>query len=59
MTFRYLEDIAKADAAFEAEGGTLEELFKDAAIATFEVSTGFQSLYILKMRKVFSSANLR
>jgi SHS2 domain-containing protein len=37
MPYRYLEDIATADAAFEAEGGTLEELFKDSAIATFEV----------------------
>jgi len=37
MPFRYLEDIATADAAFEVEGRTLEELFRDAAIATFEV----------------------
>ncbi len=37
MPYKYLEDIATADAAFEAEGRTLEELFKDAAIATFEV----------------------
>jgi SHS2 domain-containing protein len=37
MPYRYLEDIATADAAFEVEGKTLEELFRDAAIATFEV----------------------
>ncbi len=37
MPYRYLEDIATADAAFEAEGRTLEELFREAAIATFEV----------------------
>ncbi len=37
MPYRYLEDIATADAAFEVKGKTLEELFRDAAIATFEV----------------------
>lgn len=37
MPYRFLEDIATGDAAFEAEGRTLEELFREAAIATFEV----------------------
>ncbi len=37
MTYRYLEDIATADAAFEVSGKTLEELFTEAAIATFEI----------------------
>ncbi len=37
MPYRYLEDIATADAAFEVEGKTLEELFRDAAVATFEI----------------------
>ncbi len=37
MPYRYLEDIATGDAAFEASGRTLEELLKEAAIATFEV----------------------
>ncbi|HEY9245886.1 MAG TPA: archease [Candidatus Methanoperedens sp.] len=37
MPYKYLEDIAKADAAFEAYGHTLEELFRDAATAMFEV----------------------
>ncbi len=37
MSYRYLENIATADAAFEAEGRTLEELFREAAVATFEV----------------------
>jgi SHS2 domain-containing protein len=37
MPYRYLEDVATADAAFEVEGKTLEELFRDAAVATFEV----------------------
>ncbi len=37
MPYKYLEDIATADAAFEVVGPTLEELFRDAALATFEV----------------------
>ncbi|GFO97118.1 hypothetical protein ig2599ANME_1318 [groundwater metagenome] len=37
MPYRYLEDLACADAAFEASGSTLEELFRDAATAAFEV----------------------
>jgi len=37
MPYRYLEELSSADAAFEATGKTLEELFSDAAIATFEV----------------------
>jgi SHS2 domain-containing protein len=37
MPYRFLEDIATGDAAFEAEGRTLEELFREAAVATFEV----------------------
>ena len=35
--FKFLEDIAIADAAFEAYGDTLEELFESCALATFEV----------------------
>lgn len=37
MPYRFLEDIATGDAAFEAKGRTLEELFVEAAVATFEV----------------------
>ena len=37
MPYRFLEDIATGDAAFEAEGRTLEELFREAAVATFEI----------------------
>lgn len=37
MGFRYLEDIATADAAFEAWGNTLEELFAASADATINV----------------------
>lgn len=37
MPYRYLEDIATADAAFEAWGKTPEELFTDAADALMNV----------------------
>lgn len=37
MPYRYLEDISLADAAFEAEGRTLPELFTSAALATTNV----------------------
>lgn len=44
MPYRYLEDIATADAAFEVVGQTLEELFRDAATATFEVMVDMNSV---------------
>src|SRR3990170_4186952 len=44
MSYTYLEDIATADAAFEVEGHTLEELFRDAAIATFEIMVDTKSV---------------
>jgi len=37
MAYRYLEDIAAADVAFEATGQTREELFMAAAEATLHV----------------------
>lgn len=37
MPYKYLEEIAIADVAFEAWGSTLEELFKAAADATMNV----------------------
>lgn len=37
MAYRFLEEIATADVAFEATGNTLEELFTSAADATMNV----------------------
>jgi len=37
MPYRYLEDVATADVAFEAWGASLEELFTAAADATMNV----------------------
>lgn len=40
MPYRYLEDIATADAAFEAWGNSVEEMFIAAADATMNVMVG-------------------
>jgi SHS2 domain-containing protein len=37
MPYRYLDDLTVADVAFEARGGTLEELFTSAWEATLQV----------------------
>ena len=39
MSYKYLEDIATADIAFEAVGRTIEEAFENAAQATFGIIT--------------------
>ena len=52
MPYRYLEDIATADAAFEVVGQTLEELFRDAAIATFEVMVDMKSVEPVITREI-------
>jgi SHS2 domain-containing protein len=40
MPYRYLEDVAIADVAFEAEGKTLRELLESAALATTNTMIG-------------------
>ena len=40
MPFRFIEDIAIADIAFEAEGKTLAELFESAGLAVESTMTG-------------------
>jgi len=52
MPYRYLEEISSADAAFEATGRTLEELFSDAAIATFEVMADTNTVKPLLTREI-------
>ncbi|MFQ5988764.1 MAG: archease [Candidatus Methylomirabilales bacterium] len=37
MSYRYLEEVATADVAFEAEGRTLPEVFEASALALTEV----------------------
>lgn len=52
MSYRYLEDLSYADAAFEASGKTLEELFADSAAATFEVMVDTKTVKPLWSRKI-------
>jgi SHS2 domain-containing protein len=52
MPFRYLEDLSYADAAFEATGRTLEELFSESAIATFEVMADTKTVKQLLTREI-------
>ena len=52
MPYRYLEELSSADAAFEATGRTLEELFSDAAIATFEVMSDTTKVSQLLTREI-------
>lgn len=44
MTYRYLEDIATADAAFEVEAADLNQLFREAAEATFSIMTNLSAI---------------
>lgn len=52
VRFRFLEDIAIADAAFEAFGKTLEELFESCALATFEVMVETKSVEPVKKKEI-------
>ena len=49
MPYRYLEDIAIADAAFEAWGGSVEEMFVSAAEAAVNIMVG--SLSTIRLRQ--------
>jgi len=42
--YRFLEDVAIADSAFEAESESLEELFQTCAQATFEVMANTKTI---------------
>lgn len=44
MPFKYLEDIAIADVAFEATGKTLEELFEACALAAMQVMVDLKTV---------------
>ncbi len=52
MPYRYLEDLSYADAAFEAWGSTLEELFRDAAEAAFEVMVDTRTIKPLFTKEI-------
>jgi len=44
MSYRYLENIATADAAFEVEADDLNQLFRESAEATFAIMTGLSAI---------------
>ncbi|MBI2541463.1 archease [Candidatus Woesearchaeota archaeon] len=46
--YRFLEDVAIADIAFEAYGKTLNELFENAASAIFELSADVETIDAVK-----------
>lgn len=52
MVFRFLDNIAIADAAFEAEAPTLNELFEECGRATFSVMIELQNVKPRLKRKV-------
>lgn len=52
MPYRYLEELSSADAAFEASGSTLEEVFRDSAMATFEVMADTKTVKPLLRREI-------
>lgn len=52
MPFRYLEELSSADAAFEASGSTLEEVFRDSAVATFEVMADTKTVKPLLIHEI-------
>ena len=56
MPYRYLEDIATADVAFEAWGDTLEEMFVAAADATMNVMVSdLDTIAPVEKRPLFKS----
>ncbi len=42
--YRFLEGLTLADVAFEATGKTLDELFKNAALALFDINVDIKSV---------------
>lgn len=52
MTYKYLENVAIADVAFEAEGKTLKELFEECAKATFEVMVKLEDVKDSEAREI-------
>ena len=52
MPFKYIEEIAMADVAFEATGGSLEELFTEAARAVAETMIDIKDVKPSKVQNV-------
>jgi len=55
MTYRFLEDVALADVAFEAEGRTIEEMFASAGLAvTATMVKDIQSVETTEKTKILA-----
>lgn len=59
MPYWFLEDVAIADVAFEAEGGTLSEVFEAAALALTEVMVDLDGLVPTVARQILLTAEDR
>lgn len=51
-TYRFIEELSIADACFEAEGETLEELLKASALATFAIMAEVDKIEPLELKRV-------
>ncbi len=56
MSYRYLEDVAIADVAFEAEGRTLSEVFEASALALTETMVDLDGLSPVQPRQISLTA---
>ena len=52
MKYKFLEDVALADIAYEAYGKNLNELFENAALAIFELSADLKTVEAKKKFEV-------
>jgi SHS2 domain-containing protein len=56
MSYRYLEEVAIADVAFEAEGRTLSEVFEASALALTETMVDLDGLSPVQSRQISLTA---
>ena len=56
MSYRYLEDTALADVAFEATSSSVEGLFAEAAKALFDTMVALESVSMTEKREITLSA---
>ena len=56
MAYKYLDGITTADVAFEAEGTTLEDMFKSSALALEEVQVELSTVHPFVTRAIVVDA---
>lgn len=56
MPYKYVEDVAVADIAFEATGKSVEEMFESAAIATQEIMVDLKTVKPVQKKHIKLSA---